>query len=158
MRWQIGRRSSNVEDRRGAPVKAGAGAIFLMAAVVYMLGGDPTQLLFEGVSRTIQSSGQSPLTKEEQNEQADFVSSVLGNTEDVWSGLFAEQGMQYEQPRLVLYTGYVDSACGTGQAAMGPFYCPLDQKVYLDLEFFYDEQYEAKNRVEALFDVIKKKG
>ncbi len=142
MRWQTGRRSSNIEDRRGFPVKtAGGGALFFMAAVVYMLGGDPTNLVIEGVNRSIQSSGQSSLTPAEQEQQADFVSAVLGGTEDVWGELFAQQGLSYEQPALVLYTGYVDSACGTGQAAMGPFYCPIDQKVYLDLEFFHELEY-----------------
>ena len=136
MRWDLGRRSDNVEDRRGSgggglAVKGGGG-LLLVALVVYALGGDPTQILMQGFS---QPSQQSRLSKEEQTQEMDFVSAVLGNTEDVWGGIM---GQAYVRPVLVVYSGAVESACGVGQAATGPFYCPLDRKLYLDLEFFYD--------------------
>lgn len=143
MRWQDLRRSSNVEDRRalgGKTVAGGAGGIFAMALIVYLLGGDPSVLLMEGVSRTIQQSTrhESQISPEQQNEQADFVGAVLGSTEDVWGQIFARQGQSYVQPQLVLFAGAADSACGMAQSAMGPFYCPNDQKVYLDLDFFQE--------------------
>jgi hypothetical protein len=143
MRWQDLRRSSNVEDRRGSGAKVvtgGAGGVFAMALIVYLLGGDPTSLIMEGVGRTIATSQshQSQLTPEQQNEQADFTAAVLGSTEDAWGALFSQQGQMYEVPRLVLFAGAVDSACGMAQSAMGPFYCPLDKRVYLDLDFFHE--------------------
>lgn len=140
MRWQDLRRSGNVENRgrMGAKTVGGAGGIFAMALIVWALGGDPTSLLVEGVGRTIQSSQSRPseLTPEQQAVQADFASAVLGSTEDVWTKIFAAGGTQYPVPRMVLFAGATDTACGTGQSAMGPFYCPLDQSVYLDLDFF----------------------
>ncbi len=147
MRWQNLRRSSNVQDRRGVGVKGaagGAGGIFAMALVVYLLGGDPTGLIMEGVSRSIQSSTkvESRLTPEQQEEQADFSAAVLGSTEDVWGALYRQNGTTYEMPDLVLFAGAVDSACGMGKSAMGPFYCPLDKNVYLDLDFFYELEHK----------------
>ncbi len=141
MRWQGFRRSANVSDRRGMGVKtAGAGGVFAMALLVWALGGDPTQLLMEGVSRTIQQSSAKPskLDADQQNEQADFAAAVLGSTEDVWGSLI----QNYPPARMVLYAGATDTRCGTGQSAMGPFYCPLDQSVYLDLDFFYDLEHK----------------
>lgn len=139
MRWRDLRRSSNVSDRRGMGPKAaagGAGGIFLMAFLVWALGGNPTSLLMEGVSRTIQTSASRPskLSQEQQNEQADFASAILGSTEDIWSSIASG----YRPASMVLYAGATDTACGTGQSAMGPFYCPMDHTIYLDLDFFYD--------------------
>ena len=139
MFWRNARRSTNIEDVRGLSggKLGGAGGIFLMAIVVYALGGDPTGLIVEGVGRTIvQGTGKSTLTPEQQTEQADFVSAVLGSTEDVWSIKFMKQGGHYVSPKLVLFTGGVQSGCGSAQSEMGPFYCPLDNKAYLDLDFF----------------------
>lgn len=136
MRWQLGRRSGNVEDRRGmgrGAAVGGGGGLLVMALVVFLLGGDPTSLLFEGVQREIQYRGH-PADLKGQEEQMDFVASVLGSTEDVWARAYSG----YTNPSLVVYAGVVDSACGTGQSAMGPFYCRLDQKIYLDLSFFAD--------------------
>ena len=143
MRWQNLRRSSNVDDRRSMGPKTvvgGAGGIFAMALLVWALGGDPTSLFMEGVSRTIQQSTTPPstLTPEQQNEQADFASAVLGSTEEVWGEIFQDSGHAYPMPQMVLFAGATDTACGTGQSAMGPFYCPLDQKLYLDLDFFHE--------------------
>jgi uncharacterized protein len=142
MRWRQGRRSINVENRRGFPVKtAGGGGLLFLGLLVFLAGGDPTALLMEGISRGMQPPYQSQLTPEQEQEQSDFVSVVLAATEDTWRTIFAEEGQAYEDPRLVLFTGSVDSACGQGQAAMGPFYCPIDRMVYLDLNFFHDLQY-----------------
>ncbi len=144
MRWENLRRSSNIEDRRssgaGMAVKGGAGGVFVMALVVYLLGGDPTGLLIEGVSRTIATSSHhaSTITPEEQNRQADFVAAVLGSTEDSWGQIFSAQGQTYQVPKLVLFAGGVDSACGMASSAMGPFYCAQDQSVYIDLDFFHE--------------------
>lgn len=145
MRWENFRRSSNVSDRRGmgvGKISGGAGGIFAMALIVWALGGDPTSLLFEGVSRTIQQSQSRPseLNAQQQNEQADFAAAVLGSTEDVWGALTGG----YPAPHMVLYAGATDTACGTGQSAMGPFYCPLDRAIYLDLDFFYDLEHKLK--------------
>ena len=143
MRWQGLRRSANVSDRRGmggTVVKGGAGGIFLMALVVWAMGGDPSSLLMEGVARSIQTSASRPsaLNEEQQQEQADFAAAVLGSTEDVWGQLM--QG--YRPAQMVLYARATDTACGTGQSAMGPFYCPLDRAVYLDLDFFYELEHK----------------
>lgn len=146
MRWQNLRRSSNVQDRRGLSPKTvgGAGGVFAMALLVYLLGGDPSSLIMEGVSRSIQSSTkvESQLTPEQQNEQADFSAAVLGSTEDVWTKIYDQYDTVYPMPNLVLFAGAVDSTCGMGQTAMGPFYCPNDRNVYLDLDFFYELEHK----------------
>ena len=146
MRWKGGRRSQNVEDRRGMSMGRGAkvggvgGLGFLVIIVLYMLlGGDPSQL----VEQMPVDSGPSASTSAGppppgQDELADFVSVVLADTEDTWNPIFASIGRQYEEPHLVLFSGQVRSACGMAGAAMGPFYCPADRKLYIDLSF-YDE-------------------
>ena len=146
MRWKSGRRSRNVEDRRGTRMGRGAavggvgGLGFLIIVVLYMLlGGDPAQL----VEQMPQAGGPSASTTTGppppgQQELVDFVSVVLADTEDTWNPIFASIGQQYEEPTLVLFTGQVRSACGMAGAAMGPFYCPGDHKLYIDLSF-YDE-------------------
>lgn len=153
MRWQMSRRSGNIENRRGGKgIAVGGGGMFLMAAVVYLLGGNPMPYLMEGVSRTVQNnSAASTLPPEQEAEQVDFVSAVLGSTEDVWAQQFAAQNVQYPAPSLVLFTGGVQSACGSASAAMGPFYCPYDQKIYLDLNFFQ----ELSNQLDAPGDFAR---
>jgi predicted metalloprotease len=153
MRWKSGRRSENVEDRRGMRVGRGAavgsvgGLGFLVIVVLYMLlGGDPAQLVEQmpsagGPSASV-STGPPPPGQE---ELVDFVSVVLADTEDTWNPIFAAAGRRYEEPQLVLFSGQVQSACGIAGAAMGPFYCPGDRKVYIDLGF-YDE---LKRRFQA---------
>ena len=139
VRWRSERRSSNVEDRRGTrsgmgmPLKVGGGVGgIVVLLLVLVLGGDPGALL--------QTTGggapppAAPIPAED--EAAQFISAMLASTEDVWSTLFARSGATYREPTLVLFDESVDSACGFGAAATGPFYCPADGKVYLDLGFF----------------------
>lgn len=104
------------------------------------MGGDPSSLIGEGLERTIQHQiqGQSQFSEEENKELVDFVSVVLGSTEDIWEKEFARAGQRYPHPNLVLFTGRVQSACGLAGSASGPFYCPPDQKVYIDLSFYHD--------------------
>jgi hypothetical protein len=143
MRWKTGRRSSNVEDRRGSRVgrgvvKGGIGTIVLMFAASYFLGIDPLTFLQlqQGAGRVETKSTRQATPEEDQ--MADFVSVVLADTEDTWHALFRNSGREYQEPHLVLFTGAVQSACGMASVAMGPFYCPPDKKVYIDLAFFDD--------------------
>ena len=134
MRWRGARRSSNVEDRRGmgGPLIAGGGIGALVLTLLYVfLGGDPSAIQGTGAV----GSG-APLTQADE-EMGEFVSTVLGYTEDVWrEQLPAQAGIAYQDPTLVLFSGLVQSACGTAQSASGPFYCPIDGKVYIDLSFY----------------------
>jgi len=143
MRWTSGRRSSNIEDRRGVHIsrKAAAGGIGTVVLILVALyfGVDPSMLL-QSTDSLVDSSSQSDnqnISAEEQ-ELAEFVSVVLADTEDTWHALFQQSGSQYHEPKLVLFSGAVESACGFAQSATGPFYCPADQKVYLDLNFFQE--------------------
>jgi len=140
MLWKGRRESSNVEDRRGRTTKGlvggGIGTI-VIALAIYFLGGDPTPILNNALLNTEQSVAPYQTTAEE-NELAQFVSVVLAENEDVWTEVFRNQGSTYTYPKLVLYTGSVESACGYSGAATGPFYCPGDHKLYIDLSF-YDE-------------------
>jgi predicted metalloprotease len=144
MRWRTGRRSSNIEDRRGRRVaggtvfKGGVGTIVLTLALAYFLGIDPQVLL-----QLQQGSGQAVIVEDyqptpQEAQLAAFVSVVLADTEDTWQEIFEQYGQRYEEPVLVLFSGAVKSACGMASAAMGPFYCPADRKVYIDLAFFED--------------------
>ncbi|MEZ5535941.1 MAG: neutral zinc metallopeptidase [Thiolinea sp.] len=138
MRWRSGRRSTNIEDRRGRgmgrPAKLGGGiGLLLMMLFVWLMGGDAVQMLGMGGN----NSGQSTSAQSAANqESADFVSAVVAQTEDVWNPLFQRAGLNYREPKLVLYNDQIQSACGYSTAASGPFYCPGDQKVYIDLSFF----------------------
>lgn len=138
MRWKDRQGSSNVEDKRGLSAKGivggGIGTI-LIALVVYFLGGDPGQLLENTQTQSSQTSSEYKPSAEEQ-ELAQFTSVVLAETENVWSELFRREGLTYEYPKLVLYTNSVQSACGVSGSSTGPFYCPGDKKVYIDLSFF----------------------
>jgi predicted metalloprotease len=147
MKWQGRRRSGNVEDRRrigGRGIAVGGGLGGIAIIVLYLiLGGNPSELLSNlqtGAPASTAESG-APLTEKEQ-EMGEFVSVVLADTEDVWGAEFERMGRTYEQPHLVLFSGQVDSACGYAGAAVGPFYCPGDGKVYIDLEYFEDMQRE----------------
>ena len=142
MRWSDMRRSDNVEDRRGmsvggAGVKLGGGGLLLILVLSVLTGTNPLDLLsgLEEASPPVVDSG--PERKPPADDpQADFIRAVLGDIEDTWGRLFEQGGGRYEAPRLVLFSGAVDSACGQASAAVGPFYCPPDRKVYLDLQFF----------------------
>jgi predicted metalloprotease len=140
MRWETGRRSDNVEDRRrmsAGPVAIGGGGLMVALLLAVVFGVDPTQLI------SVLNDVQAPVTTQEpidpaNDPDADFVSVVLADTEDTWSQLFTQAGQRYAEPKLVLFRDQVQSACGFASAAVGPFYCPADTKVYLDLAFFND--------------------
>jgi uncharacterized protein len=142
MRWQGRQGSGNVEDRRGRgglAIGGGIGGVVLLILGL-LFGGNPSELINVGS----QSGGQ--VNDAESDQKAQFVSVVLQDTEDVWNRLFAEQLKQdYQEPTLVLFSGTDQSGCGTATSATGPFYCPLDQKVYIDLTF-YDQ---LQNRFSA---------
>ena len=142
MRWRGSRRSTNVEDRRGRRMVAGAGlggAGLVIVLVVMLLGGDPAQVLqqLDGAG-TPAATEADPDAPPPTDEDYRFLTSVLGMTEDVWGELFAASGSRYRPPTMVLFTDAVRSACGMGTAATGPFYCPADEKLYLDTGFFDD--------------------
>ena len=138
MRWESGRRSGNIEDRRGMRVPGGiAGGgigVVVIALIALFFGVDPRVILQDAGSPPAQQSG-GPVDPA-QDGIKDFVSVVLADTEDTWSAIFQSGGARYQMPRLVLFSGAVQSACGFAQSAVGPFYCSGDQKVYLDLGFF----------------------
>ncbi|MDA0705968.1 MAG: zinc metallopeptidase [Proteobacteria bacterium] len=145
MRWQGGRRSSNVEDRRGQRrgggiVGGGIGTVVLLLLALYF-GVDPN-LLIDGMQSTGApgtSAGTRPSADQLRNDPlADMVAVVVADTEDVWHEIFAANGSRYQEPTLVLFSGSTRSACGVGQAAMGLFYCPADQSAYIDLSFYED--------------------
>ena len=138
MKWRGRRESTNVEDRRriggkGLAVGGLGGIGAIVALLVLLLGGDPSAVLNQAGT-----GGGSGLTQAQQDEAAKFVSVVLADTEDVWRQQFVDMGRTYREPKLVLFTGYVESACGTASSAVGPFYCPLDESVYIDLGFYVE--------------------
>lgn len=142
MRWKRARRSDNVVDARGGG-RIGGGKLSLggIAAIVIiglLMGKDPLQILGQLGGELVQQQLPAPGGDSGQpgDEASEFVRAVLGDTEDTWHALFQAGGRQYQEPRLVLFSGSVDSACGFASAAVGPFYCPGDRQVYLDLEFF----------------------
>ena len=159
MRWKGSRKSTNVEDRRGQSVGSGGGTgsgllsfipmlvrtktgriMLLVGVVVFfgsrMMGIDLLPLLLGGGGSTVNTQPHELSAAEK--EMGDFVAAVLAYTEDTWQTIFREQGGVYKEPTLVLFTGRVNSACGMASAAVGPFYCPGDQKLYIDLSFFQD--------------------
>ena len=147
MKWEGNRESDNVEDRRGSgggfPLPGGRG-IGIGTIVIALLGGwllgvNPLTLLglLSGGGVPPAQVQQAPAQRPPADDRlARFVSTVLADTEDVWRGVFRQAGGSYQEPRLVLFRGATPTACGTGQSAMGPFYCPADQKVYIDLGFY----------------------
>jgi uncharacterized protein len=149
MRWRGERQSTNIEDRRGlsgGKVAVGGGLGTLVVIIIALLfGADPRQLLeqvpSEQPARVQTSSPQNP----EEEELKQFVAVVLGKSEDVWTQIFQQNGRQYREPTLVLFTDQVESACGYMGAAVGPFYCPGDEKVYIDLSFYEElrRQFQA---------------
>jgi len=145
VRWEDERRSENVEDERGASfgggVKWAGGGIgaVIVVVVALLMGVDPSQLLQQMPSGSAVAPSTGPVhSSPEEDRLKDFVSTVLASTEDTWSELFKGNQRTYVEPKLVLFSGAVHSACGFAQAAVGPFYCPADQKVYIDLSFYQD--------------------
>jgi len=160
MRWEDGKRSENVEDRRGqsagysaagaaplllrflpAMIRSKTGRVILVVGVLAIFGGkllgiDVLSMFFGGGGST--TAHQSEEFSAQEQQLADFVSVVLADTEVTWQQIFRQQGANYREPTLVLFTGRVNSACGMASAAVGPFYCPGDQKLYIDLSFFHD--------------------
>src|SRR5690606_1019879 len=149
MKWRSARRSSNVDDRRGrgggGGMKLGLGGVAIIVVIGLLMGKNPMEML--GMVAQMQqqapagSSGpaQAPPANDEASQ---FVAAILGETEDVWTAVFEASGSRYTPATLVLFTGQVQSACGGASAAVGPFYCPADKQVYIDLSFF--EQMERR--------------
>ncbi|AMA44700.1 neutral zinc metallopeptidase [Pseudomonas monteilii] len=149
MDWRKGRRSDNVVDARGSGGGGGMrfgggkglglGAILLIVGIGWLTGQDPLRLLGQltgqGSQAPVATQGDTKAPPAN-DQQAAFVSSILGDTEDTWKALFAQNGSQYREPKLVLFNGQIQSACGFASSAVGPFYCPADQRVYLDTSFF----------------------
>ena len=154
MRWEGREQSTNVEDRRGMAMAAGSlaagggfGTIVLIIIMMF-LGGNPQQLLEQVGQQQAQSTTQAKMTPDNDADAklVEFVSVVMKDTEDVWGKLFREQlGSRYQEPKLIIFRGEVQSACGQATAAVGPFYCPGDSNVYLDFDFFR----ELKSRFKA---------
>jgi predicted metalloprotease len=152
MRMDDQRESDNLEDRRGSGMggggglrlgggRLGLGTIAIALVASYFLGINPLtvlSMLSGGGMPAIEQSAPPASKPPASDETAIFVSKVLASTEDTWNEVFRASGRQYEEPKLVLFSGVTPTACGTGQSAMGPFYCPGDQKVYIDLTFFRD--------------------
>ncbi|MGE0824703.1 MAG: neutral zinc metallopeptidase [Candidatus Binatia bacterium] len=147
MRWKGERRSENVEDiryaggRRRVPtgMKVGGGTALLLLVISLLLGQDPTQFL-QVLTQTNVGTPPAPQRPAGNDEAAEFVSVILASTEDVWGQIFSSSRQQYPPPKLVLFSDAVESACGMNSSATGPFYCPGDQRVYLDLSFLRELQ------------------
>ncbi|MGH7469310.1 MAG: KPN_02809 family neutral zinc metallopeptidase [Longimicrobiales bacterium] len=138
MLWKGGRRSANVQDRRGSRgmgvgMAGGGLGLILLLVISLLFGLNPGELIQGGAPPATEQQAAPPA-----DEMGEFVSVVLGYTEDTWNELFAAEGQKYPQPQLVLFSGAVQSACGITQSAVGPFYCPRDGSVYIDLEFYRD--------------------
>jgi predicted metalloprotease len=144
MKWRAARRSGNVEDRRGGrrPARTagglGLGGLAIVVVIGLFMGKSPTEILglLGEVQRSLPPPAQQPQSPSGNDEALQFISAILGESEDVWSAEFARRGAAYTPPRLVMFHGSVQSACGTASSAVGPFYCPADRQVYLDTEFF----------------------
>ncbi len=151
MRWKVGRRSDNVVDMRRSGGssggrrmglgggKLGLGGIAAVVVIGMLLGKNPMEML--GLVAEMQGGGMAPTQQQGQaipagDETAEFVSVILGETEDVWAPIFEQSGLTYERPKLNLFSGGVNTACGSASSASGPFYCPGDHDVYIDLSFF----------------------
>ncbi|HSI42262.1 MAG TPA: neutral zinc metallopeptidase, partial [Xanthobacteraceae bacterium] len=166
MKWEDFRRSDNVEDRRGDGGSGGfgggggmrrgglgIGGIIVVGLIAWATGINPAllmggaEILFGGgsSSQTQQTTAPAGQKGAPSDQLGKFAATVLAQTEDVWTPIFKQMGKTYDKPGMVLFSGFTRSACGSAQSAMGPFYCPLDQKVYLDLSFFQ----EMKSRFNA---------
>ena len=139
MKWKGRRKSSNVDDRRGSggkKIAAGGGVIAIIFVIFqFFSDGDTSQILNQIQNQIPVSTEQRELTPAEK-ELGDFAATVLADTEDIWNEIFAQNGANYREPGMVLFTDAVQTACGGASAAVGPFYCPADEKIYMDLRFF----------------------
>jgi predicted metalloprotease len=156
MRWKDNHRNENLADRRRirpAGIVIGGGiAALVLAAVAMFRGAEPRQLVDLPLNHAHAAAlSASPSANPEQDPLKDFVSVILGDTENVWHELFKKMNREYKEPRLVLFTGQVQTACGFARAAIGPFYCPADEKIYIDLSFFQ----EMKDRYRAPGDFAR---
>ena len=162
MRWSGRRESGNVEDRRGmAPRMAMGGGLGLIVLVVaLLLGKNPGEILNNLPTQTQQVSNEPVEVSPHEEELRHFVGVVLGDTEEIWGQLFAKSGATYRQPKVVLFTGQVESACGLASTASGPFYCPGDENVYLDLSFFDElsQRFGAKGDFAAAYVIAHEIG
>lgn len=141
MKW-TNDRADNVEDRRGSGgggmlVGGGLGTL-IIAAIIFFLGGDPSSVLSGGLENSVPTE-QRQLTKEELQIK-EFVRMLSFENNETWTKIFSENGLQYEKPKIVLFENVTQSGCGTAQSSMGPFYCPADQTVYMDMSFFGELQ------------------
>lgn len=142
MKWKGEGESENVEDRRGIPkaglaIGGGGVGVLVLAVIVYLLGGNP-QALLNQLGNNAPQGRNAPAEPGAEDEMRQFVGVVLKDTEDVWTEQFEKMHKTYRKPKLVLFSDQVDTACGGAESAVGPFYCPADQKVYLDLGFFQE--------------------
>ena len=151
MRWKEGRRSENVEDKRGIPagvaIGGGIGTLIIVLVATF-LGADPRQVLnmLQNQQQAAPKQAGAPVPGDPaEEERKDFVEAVLADTEDVWNDLFRRINKRYAEPKLVLFRDGIQSGCGTASSSVGPFYCPADQRVYIDLAFFQ----ELKNRFKS---------
>lgn len=140
LRWRDPRKSSNIEDRRGSrlPVVGGGIGGLIILVIALVLGVDPGDVI-NGNTNTASNFDNGTSISDQDKELADFVSVVLADTEDTWNEIFARENLgNYQEPTLVLFSGATESSCGYAESAVGPFYCPVDQKVYIDLSFYRD--------------------
>lgn len=148
MKWIGNRQSDNVEDRRGISgghIAVGGGIIGIIVLLLNVFGGENAKMLTPVLEQMQQGQQQSAPTQQaeltpEQKEIGEFAKTILAYTEDTWSQIFQENGMTYEDPKMVLFSNAVETACGSATSASGPFYCPGDEKVYIDLEFMKELQ------------------
>lgn len=134
MLWKNRRQSGNIVDRRGMGGTLSVGGLILGAVVYYFMGGNPVEYLAQNAGNVSRQGQETrPVANDDQKQ---FISVVLGDTEDVWNSIFKQNNLTYQEPQLVLFSGMVESACGRASSAVGPFYCPTDKQVYLDLNFF----------------------
>ena len=151
MRWRDQRQSDNVEDRRGmggrsVAIGGGGLGVVILAIAIYLCGGDPSQLLQTGPTQNqVPAPGTAANKAVSKDENEQFARAIMGNLEDAWRQILPAQGrVRYQDPKLVLFSGQISSACGYASAATGPFYCPGDQKLYLDFGFFDELRREFK--------------
>lgn len=157
MRWQGRRQSTNVEDRRGPRSGGGGGKMGIFGFIIVLIGAyygvDLTGLVGGGTGSFGTTAGSS-LSEAEEKKLEELSKVILAETETAWQSYFAKNGQRYNQPIMVWYNGATPSACGTGQSAMGPFYCPNDHRIYLDLSFYTDMKYKLGAGGDAAFAYV----